>query len=313
MRVQDPGGELVESPSSRPVLVERTIEDDALLQGLSRRRDRALRRQDDPVAVLPRRQPDRSQPQLPVVLGAGHEQDRRGPVPAERARGRARSSSSRRAHPEIFAWFNFHTFGGVLIRPLGHAPDSKMDQEDLAIFRQLERWMTEHTGYPTVSGHDEFLYEPDKPLHGDLSDYAYNQRGALAYVVELWDLFKRLGMERPPKFVAVLRARLARRPREARVVGPRRERGPLASGRGARSSIRSSATSRSAASIRASASGIRRPTSCRTVCRAQSAHYLRVASLAPAIAIESLDGDAARRRSHARDGDGGERRATSRR
>ena len=95
------------------------------------------------------------------------------------------------------------------------------------MFRQLEAWMAEYTGYPTVSGHDEFLYEPDKPLRGDLSDYAYNQRGAIGYVVELWDLFKRLGMPRPPKFVAVLRARVARRPRQARVVGPRRERRPL--------------------------------------------------------------------------------------
>jgi hypothetical protein len=76
-----------------------------------------------------------------------------------------------------------------------------MDQEDLAVFRQLEAWMTEYTGYPTVSGYDEFLYEPDKPLRGDLSDYAYNQRGAIGYVIELWDLFKRLGMTRPPKFV----------------------------------------------------------------------------------------------------------------
>ncbi len=60
--------------------------------------------------------------------------------------------------------------------------------------------MLDHTGYPTVSGFEEFLYEPDKPLKGDLTDYAYNQRGAIGYVVELWDLFKRLGMERPPKF-----------------------------------------------------------------------------------------------------------------
>jgi hypothetical protein len=104
------------------------------------------------------------------------------------------------AHPNIFAWCDFHTFGGVMIRPLGHAPDAKMNQEDLAIFRQLEAWMTEHTGYPTVSGHEEFLYEPDKPLRGDLTDYAYNQRGAIGYVVELWDLFARLGMPRPPKF-----------------------------------------------------------------------------------------------------------------
>ena len=61
--------------------------------------------------------------------------------------------------------------------------------------------MTEHTGYATVSGFHEFLYEPDKPLHGDLSDYAYHQRGALAYVVELWDIFKQLGIERRKPFV----------------------------------------------------------------------------------------------------------------
>jgi hypothetical protein len=51
---------------------------------------------------------------------------------------------------------------------MGDKPDNKMDQTDLAIYRQAEAWMTEHTGYPTVSGFHEFLYEPDKPLHGDL-------------------------------------------------------------------------------------------------------------------------------------------------
>jgi hypothetical protein len=52
-----------------------------------------------------------------------------------------------------------------------------------------------------VSGAEEFLYEPDTPLHGDLSDYAYHQRGAIAYVVELWDLFKQVGIERKKRFV----------------------------------------------------------------------------------------------------------------
>ena len=84
------------------------------------------------------------------------------------------------AHPNIMVWLNLHTFGGVLIRPLGDKPDAKMNAGDLALFEQVEAWMTEHTGYPTVSGFHEFLYEPDKPLHGDLSDYAYHQRGALA-------------------------------------------------------------------------------------------------------------------------------------
>lgn len=104
-------------------------------------------------------------------------------------------------HPNIMVWLNLHTFGGVLIRPLGGQPDSKMNRGDLGIFEQVEAWMTEHTGYATVSGFHEFLYEPDKPLHGDLSDYAYHQRGALAYVVELWDIFKQLGLERKKPFV----------------------------------------------------------------------------------------------------------------
>ena len=104
-------------------------------------------------------------------------------------------------NPHIMVWLNLHTFGGVLIRPLGDKPDSKMDQADLAMYKQVEAWMTEHTGYPTVSGFHEFLYEPDKPLHGDLSDWAYHHRGCLSYVVELWDLFKQLGIERRKPFV----------------------------------------------------------------------------------------------------------------
>ena len=104
-------------------------------------------------------------------------------------------------HPNIFTWLNLHTFGGVLIRPMGDKPDNKMDQTDLAMYKQVEAWATEHTGYPTVSGYHEFLYEPDKPLHGDLSDWAYHQRGCLSYVVELWDLFTQLGIPRKKPFV----------------------------------------------------------------------------------------------------------------
>jgi len=129
----------------------------------------------------------------PKQVGAGHY-----PGSAPETRAILEFATS---HPNIFAWLNLHTFGGVLIRPLGDQPDSKMDPMDLAIFEQVEAWMTEHTGYATVSGFHEFLYEPEKPLHGDLTDYAYHQRGALAYVVELWDLFRQLGIERMKPFV----------------------------------------------------------------------------------------------------------------
>jgi hypothetical protein len=200
IRIKDPGGELVESREFPGLLVERTIDDEGPFYKVypegtidhfdGKRIPSPHFLGDNPIDL------NRN---FPWSWAPGHEQIGAGPFPMSEpeARGIVEFTSK---HPEIFAWCDYHTFGGVLIRPLGHAPDSKMDQEDLAIFRQLEVWMTEHTGYPTVCGHEEFLYEPDKPLRGDLSDYGYNQRGALAYVVELWDLFKRLGMERPPKF-----------------------------------------------------------------------------------------------------------------
>lgn len=129
-----------------------------------------------------------------------HAQEGAGHYPGSAAESRAVMDFAVR-HPHIFTWLNLHTFGGVVIRPLGDQPDSKMDPTDLGMYRQVEAWMTEHTGYPTVSGYHEFLYEPEKPLHGDLSDWAYHQRGCLAYVVELWDLFTQLGIARKKPFV----------------------------------------------------------------------------------------------------------------
>jgi Zinc carboxypeptidase len=104
-------------------------------------------------------------------------------------------------HPTIFAWLNLHTFGGVFIRPLGDAPDEKMNTEDLAVWKQIGEFCATHAGYPMVSGFTEFTYEPDKPLYGDLCDYAYHQRGALAYVCELWDIFNELGLPAKKRFV----------------------------------------------------------------------------------------------------------------
>jgi hypothetical protein len=129
-----------------------------------------------------------------------HEQAGAGHYPGSAPESRAVMDFAVR-HPHIYTWLNLHTFGGVVIRPLGDQADSKMDPTDLAMYRQVEAWMTEHTGYPTVSGYHEFLYEPDKPLHGDLSDWAYRQRGCLSYVVELWDIFTQLGIERKKPFV----------------------------------------------------------------------------------------------------------------
>lgn len=207
MRVQDPHGELVELrdehgvPLDPPVMVPREAEDEGpyfklypegVIENFDGRTVPGHRFLDDNLYDFNRNFPYHWAPET-QQMGAGH-------YPGSAPETRAVMDFATR-HPEIMVWLNLHTFGGVLIRPLGDKPDSKMNPGDLAIYRQVEQWMTDHTGYATVSGYHEFLYEPDKPLHGDLSDYAYYQRGALAYVVELWDLFRQLGIERKKPFV----------------------------------------------------------------------------------------------------------------
>ena len=207
MRRLDPDGELVELrgedgvPLVPPVMVARQPEDEGpywrlypegQIANFDGRTVPAPHYVGDNLYDFNRNFPHGWAPE-PQQVGAGH-------YPGSAPETRAVIDFATR-HPNIMVWLNLHTFGGVLIRPLGDKPDSKMDPTDLAIYEQVEAWMTEHTGYATVSGFHEFLYEPEKPLHGDVSDYAYHQRGALAYVVELWDLFHQLGIERKKPFI----------------------------------------------------------------------------------------------------------------
>jgi hypothetical protein len=203
MRKPDESGELVELAEYPGVMVPRMPEDPPPYYRLypeGRIANFDGRRIPDPY-FLSDNQYDFNR-NFPYTWAPEHEQEGAGDFPGSAPETRAVLDFTVQ-HPEIMAWLNLHTFGGVLIRPLGDKPDDKMDQGDLAVYRQVEHWAKEFTGYPTVSGFHEFLYAPEKPLKGDLTDYAYHQRGALAYVIELWDLFTQLGMERRKPFVDV--------------------------------------------------------------------------------------------------------------
>ena len=203
MRQESPEGELVELEGHPGVMVPRLPEDEGPYYRLypeGRIANFDGRRIPDPY-FLSDNQYDFNR-NFPYSWAPEHEQEGAGDFPGSAPETRAILDFTS-AHPNIFAWLNLHTFGGVLIRPLGDKPDDKMDQEDLAVFRQVEQWMKRYGGYPTVSGFHEFLYQPEKPLKGDMTDYAYHQRGAIAYVVELWDLFHQIGVEPKKPFVDV--------------------------------------------------------------------------------------------------------------
>ena len=201
LRRQDPSGEYVEDPDLPGVMLPRRLEDagpyyklwpEGTIENFDGTHVPDPHYLSDNDVDLNRNFPHSWTPE-PQQAGAG-------PYGASEPESRAVIEWAT-AHPNIFSWLNLHTFGGVYIRPLGNAPDAKMNQSDLALYRQIGEWGEKIGGYPMVSGFEQFLYEPEKPIYGDLTDFAYHVRGAVAYACELWDLFARLGIERKKPFV----------------------------------------------------------------------------------------------------------------
>jgi Zinc carboxypeptidase len=201
MRKEDPGGEFVPCPEFPGLLVPRTLDDpppyyrvypEGFIENYDGAHIPSPHFLSDNAVDFNRNFPWSWAPE-PEQAGAG---DYPGSAPETRA-----VIEFVTKHPELFAWLNLHTFGGVFIRPPGHHADHKLPHEDRELWKLIGSWCEEHTGYPMVSGFEEFLYEPEKPLRGDLTDFGYHQRGAISYVCELWDLFAQLGIARKKPFV----------------------------------------------------------------------------------------------------------------
>jgi len=288
MRVRDEGGEMVESKDIPGFMLPRTIDDpppyykiypEGVIENFDGRNVPSPYFLSDNQTDLNRN--------FPYSWAPDSKQEGAGAFPLSEMESRAVVDFATK-HPEIFLWLNLHTFGGVFIRPLGDKPDTKMNGEDLALFRQLGAWAEELTGYPMVSGAEEFLYEPDTPLHGDLTDHAYYQRGAVAYVVELWDLFKQAGLERKKRFVDNYTH--LTRDDMMKIAAWDRD-------KNASRSVRPWRKVKHPQLGDVEVGGIDPrvgmwnppPEEMPNVCRTQAAHYLRVASLAPRLALDAVD------------------------
>ena len=169
MRVEDPTGEFVESSEVANLMVLRDIADPGPYYKMYP--EGTIENFDGHTIPSPSFLSD-TQTDLnrnfPWSWAPEHEQMGAGSFPLSEPETRAVVEFTS-AHPEIFAWLNIHTFGGVFIRPLGHKPDVKMDPSDLALFREIGAWCEDITSYPMVSGFEEFTYEPEKPLHAGLA------------------------------------------------------------------------------------------------------------------------------------------------
>jgi hypothetical protein len=202
MRKEDPTGDYVACPQAPRAMVPRTIDDPPPYYRLYP--EGHIEHFDGETIPAPNylgdNYPDLNR-NFPFHWRTASDQIGAGDYPGSEPEARAVIEAAM-ARPNVFVWLNLHTFGGCFIRPPGDTPDEKMSPFDLGVYKQVGEWAESLTGYPMVSGYDEFLYEPGKPLYGALSEWAYEHRGALSYVCELWDLFPRLGMKLPKKFVA---------------------------------------------------------------------------------------------------------------
>ncbi|MBE0696435.1 MAG: carboxypeptidase [Anaerolineaceae bacterium] len=98
-------------------------------------------------------------------------------------------------HKNISIALTFHTFSRALLRPFSTKADESMDPADLELYKTIGAIGTRITGYRNVSTFHDFTYHPKYVSTGAFDDWAYDQLGAFAFTVELWDLPTEAGIK----------------------------------------------------------------------------------------------------------------------
>lgn len=133
---------------------------------------------------------------FPAFWRAEHEQKGAGPYPTSEPEVKAMVDFVL-AHPNIGAAISYHTFSGVILRPMGTMSDDGMIAQDLWSYKRFSELGTKLTGYPAVSVWHEFKYHPNEVV-GGTQDWLYEQLGALYWVVELWGPNQQAGLGSRP-------------------------------------------------------------------------------------------------------------------
>lgn len=99
--------------------------------------------------------------------------------------------------PNITAYFAYHTFSGVHLRPYGNKPQDALPTIDKWIYEDLGERYTEITGYPSISILEDFRYDPKAVIGGSGSDWAYDQVGVISWTTEFWNAMRAAGLDDP--------------------------------------------------------------------------------------------------------------------
>jgi murein tripeptide amidase MpaA len=96
-------------------------------------------------------------------------------------------------HSNICAALSFHTWSGVLLRPMSTQPDSELPAEDLWEYQRQGKKGEAITGYPAISTYEEFRYHPKEVISGTF-DWIYDHLGLYEWTVEIWCPMREAGI-----------------------------------------------------------------------------------------------------------------------
>jgi murein tripeptide amidase MpaA len=96
----------------------------------------------------------------------------------------------------VCAYFAYHTYSAVNLRPYDDRPDDKMPPADLQRYKKLGAWGKEITGYDAVSVYHDFRYGPgaDDVITGAADTWAYEHLGCYGWTTEFWSPLRAAGV-----------------------------------------------------------------------------------------------------------------------
>lgn len=114
------------------------------------------------------------------------------------------------SHKNICGTLAYHTTAGLFLRPFAHLSDDQMPAGDLAVYKDLDVLGAEIADLPTFSLYQQF-YDPNRLTVGSFPEWAYEHMGIFALEIELWNLLKQAGVDRPGGFKGLFKRTSAER------------------------------------------------------------------------------------------------------
>lgn len=196
MRLVDPNGAWKASADDPRLLVPRRPDDGpgttyyrVLTEGTIRNYDGVL------VKQAPERRSLDLNRNFPAAWKTDSEQRGAGPYPTSEPEVR-NVVDALVARTNVCAYFAYHTYSAVNLRPYDDRPDDKMPPADLDRYKRLGEWGKELTGYDAVSVYHDFRYGPgpDDVITGAADTWAYEHLGCYGWTTEFWSPLRAAGI-----------------------------------------------------------------------------------------------------------------------